>query len=306
MGDDPVRQAERIGGATQRFDIRLLACQHDLDRAEPRLETLDIAAERKDVALKFARKGADEIIGLGEICVIAGEEGETGEDARQHAIGRRGRIVIDRPCTDDKGGGVGGGEEVSAIRLVGIMGIKLRNEALRGVEVTGLECRFVKRQRRIGHEGEIACHGKMLQPSRAPGVMEATVADHGLFDEAEGACCPIDPARFAEGHSGAGEGCDHQAIPVRQHLVVETGMDAGDATGEEFPFQRFECSFLRLGDACIREAEAVEDIRAFPIAAGRHVIGLLETIGVGAQHLVDLGCAPDIEPAFLAVAIGVE
>ena len=52
--------------------------------------------------------------------------------------------------------------------------------------------------------------------------------------------------------------------------------------------------------------KAVQDVGAFPIAAGADVIGLFEEGSVAAEDLVDFGFAPYIEFAFLALAVGIE
>ena len=64
---------------------------------------------------------------------------------------------------------------------------------------------------------------------------------------------------------------------------------------------------LLLGRAQIERVQAVEDGVAFPVALVGDVVGLAEQRGVGlAQHLDDLGLAPDVELAFLALAVGIE
>src|SRR5258708_23965245 len=45
---------------------------------------------------------------------------------------------------------------------------------------------------------------------------------------------------------------------------------------------------------------------AFPIARRRDVVMLFEKGSAGAEEAVDLGLAPDIELAFLMLAIGIE
>ncbi len=53
--------------------------------------------------------------------------------------------------------------------------------------------------------------------------------------------------------------------------------------------------------------DPVEDVFAFPVSLGRHVVNRLEQdrVGAVAQHVRDFGSGPDIEPAFLAFGIGI-
>jgi len=53
-------------------------------------------------------------------------------------------------------------------------------------------------------------------------------------------------------------------------------------------------------------AQPVEDGFPFPVALGRHLVEYLENRRLGAERRVDLGGRPDVEFAFLVLAVGVE
>src|SRR6185312_703435 len=88
-------------------------------------------------------------------------------------------------------------------------------------------------------------------------------------------------------------------------LIVEAGPDARRAAREQ---RRAVLRQFRLGGivGARDAAQAVENDLAFPVAARRHVVKFLEARGARPERVVDLGLAPDIELAFLMLAVGVE
>ena len=103
-----------------------------------------------------------------------------------------------------------------------------------------------------------------------------------------------------------GQGRDHQTVPVGQHLVVASGPDP--------PCRAPRAGSRRLrvsSDAVVLRRQAglvqpVEDVAPLPVAGIGDAVGKAEGGCVVAQELVDLGGVPDVEPALLALAVGVE
>src|SRR5690606_25441222 len=97
----------------------------------------------------------------------------------------------------------------------------------------------------------------------------------------------------------------HQAVPVRQNLVVPSRPDSRLAGLEQGGAGGGQPLLARLIEQNGSGAP-VEDGLAFPVAARAHVVGLLEEARLAAEQIVDFGRAPDVEAAFLALAVGVE
>ena len=144
----------------------------------------------------------------------------------------------------------------------------------------------------------------MARLAAAPGVEEAVPVAHGAGYGVEGAARGRCPGGFAEGGAGAGEGVDRKAVPVGQDLVVARRPRAFLAARPHTPTQTGETRVVVRLES--RYAQAVEDVAAFPIAAGGNVVGDLEKTRVGAQHGLDLALVPDVEAPLLALAVGVE
>ena len=103
-----------------------------------------------------------------------------------------------------------------------------------------------------------------------------------------------------------GQRSDHQPVPVGQHLVVPAGADAPGAARKQLGAHGGE-RLLLLRGAELEVGEAVEDGVAFPVALVGDVVGLAEKGRVHwAQDVDDLGLAPDVELALLALAVGIE
>ena len=115
----------------------------------------------------------------------------------------------------------------------------------------------------------------------------------------------VEPGRRVEDHGGVRQRRDHQAVPVREHLVVPAGALPARAALQQQRAQPGEAGLVGhlVG---LRRGQPVEDGLAFPVAAPRDVVDGLEVGGVGAESLVDLALVPDVEPALLALGIGVQ
>ena len=144
----------------------------------------------------------------------------------------------------------------------------------------------------------------MARPAEPPAVPEPPVRrGHVRGDEGEGAFGERDPSGLVESGPGAGERGDHEAVPVRQHLVVAQRPLAPFAHGQ----QRGAGLRQRRVVGHIHRVQPVEDVAAFPVAGRRHLIDVAEARGRRcAQDRLDLGPVPHIEAAFLALAVGVE
>ena len=178
-----------------------------------------------------------------------------------------------------------------------------RSAAVRKAALVG---RLQQAQRAPDHVGVVAGGAGRLGLAGAPGMGEPAVLLHVLHDEAEGGGGGLQPLGAVEHARGVGERGDHQPVPVGQHLVVPAGANAARAARQQLA-AHVRQGLLLGGRAQQRIAQAVEDGVAFPVAGFRHVVGLREHLGIGlAQHLDDLGLAPDVELALLALGIGVE
>ena len=146
-----------------------------------------------------------------------------------------------------------------------------------------------------------------MQPlAGAMGVEQPAIrVAHRVHHEAPGADGGGQPVVALEGGGGIGQGCDHQAVPVGQDLVVPARPDAPVADGLQPGAQARQPPFLVLAQQGGR-AVAVQDGVVLPISLGRDVVGLLEEGRVfGAQDRVDLGFVPHIEFALDAFAVGI-
>ena len=117
----------------------------------------------------------------------------------------------------------------------------------------------------------------MAGPAGAPAVQKPAVGGHLIAHEGERRAGRIQPCRLAEDLAGMGQGCDHQAVPIGQYLVIPAGADASVALIQE---NGAGCRKPGLGggvgEGGVRAA--IEDGVAFPIAARGHVVMLLENL----------------------------
>ena len=139
----------------------------------------------------------------------------------------------------------------------------------------------------------------------APGMAQAAVLGDVGEDEGKGGLGRRQPGGLVEGRAGGGEGRDHQAVPVGEHLVVPLRRHARRAGGEQ-PGAASGQHLLQGRVAQPPRRAAVEDGPAFPVAAGGDVVGPLERRGVVAENGVDLVPGPNVVLALDALAVGVE
>jgi len=59
--------------------------------------------------------------------------------------------------------------------------------------------------------------------ARSPGMTEPVTMGHLGVDKQERACGHFEPVRFLEHQACIDERRNHQAVPVREHLVIEAG-----------------------------------------------------------------------------------
>ena len=208
-------------------------------------------------------------------------------------------------AADDHILGIPGGEEIAAAGAVPILAIEDRDPALRRGDIALVARRLGKGEGGPGHIGVVVEGRGMARAAEAPAMAQPARHRHLLAHEVEGRARRLDPGLLAEKRAGAGQGCDHQPVPVRQHLVVETRADAAVAPGEELGAGAGE---RRLGRVIHqqRPGAAIEDRMLFPIALGADVVMLLEQRRVVAEDFVDLRFVPDVELALDALAVGVE
>jgi hypothetical protein len=130
-------------------------------------------------------------------------------------------------------------------------------------------------------------------------VTETIAPGHGPGDEIESAFSHIEPGRFIENDPGIDDGGDHQPVPVGQDLVVEPGVNARIAYGEEFFPQPGQAVFVFRAARMV--CKPVENIVTFKISVGSHVVMAREELTVlGAQCFYDVRMGPDVKLAFFA------
>ena len=115
--------------------------------------------------------------------------------------------------------------------------------------------------------------------------------------------CVDHPCRVLD---ALGQGPDGQSVPIRQHLVVAPRPRSLFPDGEE----RLSLG-LEIRPRRAETTDPVEDGLALPVAVRRDVVAAAKVERVRADHRIDLGSAPDVECALLAVtalveAVGVE
>ena len=209
---------------------------------------------------------------------------------------------------DDDVPGVVGGMEIAAVRLVPIVGIGHRDPAPRPVEIGRLAGHLIERQSGAGHVGVIVDHRLGLEFSPAVGVTETVaVVAHVFGDGEEGGAGQGEPLRLFEGQPGPGQGVDHHAVPIGQHLVVAARRDALGPFGEQDGAALGQARLVLGRDVRRRFIPvAPQDRLALPVAQPVDVVDGTKQIGVFAQQCGDLGLGPHVEPPFFAFAVGIE
>ena len=86
----------------------------------------------------------------------------------------------------------------------------------------------------VDHRGVVGRKTGNEKLSGTPGMAEPTIAGHRCCDECEGTPREIAPHRLRESNCRTCQCGDHQAVPVRQHLVVETGTNPRRAAHQQF------------------------------------------------------------------------
>ena len=122
--------------------------------------------------------------------------------------------------------GVVGGQEIGAGFGVGVVSVELTLPAERPLQKAALPGRFVERQRRPDHGGVVGGEPRQQQLALAPGMAEAAVPRHVHCNKIEGPARHVQPGWLIEEQPGLDQARNHQPVPVRQHLVVQTGPDS--------------------------------------------------------------------------------
>ena len=142
--------------------------------------------------------------------------------------------------------------------------------------------------------------GNSSLPARAEWASRS--AGHSASTKARAACPSRSrPARRAgRPHKGG----DRQAVPVGEDLVVEAGSRTRLARASRRRARMAPGGRLPVARSGGREP--IEDLVAFPVSVGGHVVVAANNAASSAQNAVDLGLRPDIEVALLALPIGIE
>ena len=141
-------------------------------------------------------------------------------------VGRRGRTNNEPLC-------VGGRQVISCGVGIDVIAIQDPLPLQRVIEEARPACGFIERQRRADHSGIIRSKSRKFELALTPGMAEAIAARHAVRDEVKSAAGELQPSRLIQHGSGIGERCDHQAVPISEHLVVKPGSHPQGARGEE-------------------------------------------------------------------------
>ena len=305
--EHPVRQADPVDRLQQGLGVRggRRPEDHDLHRPVQQLVAVDEGRKRHEIALEVAGESGDQGFGPFPVAVLSGQVVEPGEHPRHDRVAGRHGAVVRRLGAHDELFGIVGGQEIAAAFGVPVVPVQHLGPGLRLAQIGAFPGRFGEQQGGLAHLGVVVERGRVAEPAVAPGVPEPAVLGHVPDDEGKGGLGGGQPGGLAERRGGARQRRDHQAVPVGQHLVVPARPHPRAARRQEPGAQLGQLGFLG-GLSQPRAARAVEDGLALPVAARGHVVGGLERRRVGAQQRVDLGLGPDVEPALLALAVGVE
>src|SRR5215471_10125139 len=119
-------------------------------------------------------------------------------------------------------------------------------------------------------------------------------AGHAALDESK---CPLshcEPMGLIHGYAGVSQRRDHQAVPIRQHLIVQAWSNALAACRKEFTPQAGKADVLirltrirlavvgvgRVAGAWSQPLEPIEDSVSVKISARRHVITVGKKVNI--------------------------
>ncbi len=118
-----------------------------------------------------------------------------------------------------------GGVEIAA-RVIPEVTLQNLRPFLRPGQVKSLAGHLMEGEGGTRHIGVIIEQSRMHCPAKTVAVREAAVGFHGMGRQGdEGLLRRVDPMRLVKIMPGAGEGGDHQAVPVGQHLVIKAWPD---------------------------------------------------------------------------------
>ena len=239
------------------------------------------------------------------VSVVRVKSVETSKNADQGAVPRGDRAVVGGLRAHDQLLRVLRGVEVPAAVGIPVMAIGNGDPLLGACQVRCRAGRLEQGDRRTRHVGVIVEDRLARAPAGAITVVEPPIGAHAVAHEREGGGGGGDPFGAAEHRADGGERRDHEAVPVGEHLVVAARRHALRPVVEQ---RLAHCRKARLVGrlAGRRRREAVENGAAFPVAGRAHVVDRLEIGSVGAEQTVDFLLRPGVEPAFLALAVGVD
>ena len=145
--------------------------------------------------------------------------------------------------------------------------------------------------------------GRAVAVARLPGAQPAAVgAAQSVEQESAVLDGRLQPLLVASGRRGFAQSSQHEAVPLQQHLVVQTRRYAQVAGRQQMlPAQ------LHAGrPQQIAPQGAPQDVVALEVAGLGHPVPRHELGRVVAQHRGDLIGGPYVEPALLALGVGVE
>ena len=161
------------------------------------------------------------------IAQVAGQCGERGEVRELYGVGAGDGIVAGALEADDDIVRIIGGREVAAAGLIPIVPVENARPLLGVLEIGFGSGRREEAEGRPSHVGVVGCGRRRFGETGTVGVEEpAIVGREFCHDAVEGTFGKREPFRPLEYDGGAGEGRDHQTVPVGEDLVVPSGPDA--------------------------------------------------------------------------------
>ena len=246
-------------------------------------------------------------VGLLAPGVVAGQRGEPHQVLRGDRVRIGGGVVAGRGRPHHQALGVVGGEEIAAVRRIGVVRVEARaarpapardrraRRSPRRAPARRGSWRRSRRRARDTAAGPRARNGRAGRPWSCARAMKSKAR-----------AAIVDPGRLAEHGAGIDQRRDHQAVPVGQHLVVEAGPHPLAARTSS-SLARSMAS--RASSSSLR-GKLLSRLRILwpsKLPAVGHVVMLRKKRSIlRAQHLDDLGLRPDVELALLAFRIGVE
>jgi hypothetical protein len=274
------------------------------------VERLQQMAERRRVARRHLVQEAHDGDRLALVFLLARQLREPHQPDGCARATRGDRRVLDVLAAGDQGLSVRGRREEAALLGIGEAGDHLVGQPRGGVEEAHLAGRFEQRYQRLEQEGMVLQVGVDLGPAvvvgaQQPAALRTQVSQHEL-GAGDGR---LDIARLRQRRTGLGQGGDHQRVPARQPLVIESRAHAAFAYLQQACPDAGPRGLVRgPGSAAVlQHVQArlrIVRVDEVPLLACPEPLD--RRLGVLLQDISELGHRPDVEAPLGALGVGVE